>query len=275
MLNNGLMEHTLPKRAAPRIFDCGEPGACEPAAAPRAAPRRPEIVETALLLGRIARAEGAAGLYAGLGPTLAMAVPNTVLYFTAYDELRRALGDLAAAPAVAGAAARCLATAAVAPFELARTQLQALPPEGRGAYGAALRRTVAARGAASLWRGLGSTLWRDVPFSACYWLAYERLRGGARRHDGAAAAGAAGVAAGALAALATTPFDVAKTRAMVDAHLDRGGDRSTWENMRTIARAEGPRALLAGAAPRLLKVAPACGIMIGSYEYAKAAFAGA
>ena len=81
--------------------------------------------------------------------------------------------------------------------------------------------------------------------------------------------------AGALAALATTPFDVAKTRAMVDAHLDRGGDRSTWDNMRTIARAEGPRALLAGAAPRLLKVAPACGIMIGSYEYAKAAFAGA
>ena len=58
-------------------------------------------------------------------------------------------------------------------------------------------------------------------------------------------------------------------------HLDRGGDPSTWENMRTIARAEGPRALLAGAAPRLLKVAPACGIMIGSYEYAKAAFAGA
>jgi hypothetical protein len=31
VLNNGLMEHTLPKRAAPRIFDCGEPGAREPA----------------------------------------------------------------------------------------------------------------------------------------------------------------------------------------------------------------------------------------------------
>jgi solute carrier family 25, member 39/40 len=35
---------------------------------------------------------------------------------------------------------------------------------------------VRAAGPAALWRGLGPTLWRDVPFSALYWFGYEQLR---------------------------------------------------------------------------------------------------
>ena len=305
VLNNGLMEHTLSKTEFGTIFGgggggggvCGTPCAHpEPAAASAAAARsagRLEVAESLSLLGRIARAEGAAGLYAGLGPTLAMAVPNTVLYFTAYDELRSrwaaSLGP--SAPGFAGASARALAASAVAPFELVRTQLQALQGSERGAYAAALRRTVAADGYGALWRGLGSTLWRDVPFSACYWVAYERLRGALRRSsrrgprtaspspssragaaDTLAAAGLAGLGAGAFSALLTTPFDVVKTRMMVDAHLQRDSGLHTFAYLGHIARTEGPRAVMSGAAPRLFKVAPACAIMIGTYEYAKALF---
>eukprot|EP00629_Pelagomonadales_sp_RCC1024_P018550 CAMPEP_0119279394 /NCGR_PEP_ID=MMETSP1329-20130426/20725_1 /TAXON_ID=114041 /ORGANISM="Genus nov. species nov., Strain RCC1024" /LENGTH=129 /DNA_ID=CAMNT_0007279935 /DNA_START=155 /DNA_END=541 /DNA_ORIENTATION=- len=73
VLNNGLMEHTLPKHACGAVRADG----------------RWEAERLARALARIAKTEGAGGLYAGLAPTLAMAVPNTVLYFTAYDELRR------------------------------------------------------------------------------------------------------------------------------------------------------------------------------------------
>ena len=43
------------------------------------------------VLRHILRTEGLAGAYAGLGATLAMAVPNTVLYFAAYDEIAERL----------------------------------------------------------------------------------------------------------------------------------------------------------------------------------------
>ena len=59
---------------------------------------------------------------------------------------------------------------------------------------------------------------------------------------------------------------------MVDAHLQRDSGLHTFAYLGHIARTEGPRAVMSGAAPRLFKVAPACAIMIGTYEYAKALF---
>ena len=112
---------------------------------------------------------------------------------------------------------------------------------------------------------------------------YERLSASLGRRPGDPGgtllrSGACGLGAGAVAALVTTPADVVKTRFQVAAHLSaatpavRSG--GAVAAAAAIARAEGPRALFAGAGPRLLKVAPACAIMIGTYEYAKALFLG-
>lgn len=42
--------------------------------------------------------------------------------------------------------------------------------------GKALKSTIAAEGIQGLWRGLGPTLFRDVPFSGVYWAIYESLK---------------------------------------------------------------------------------------------------
>lgn len=42
--------------------------------------------------------------------------------------------------------------------------------------GKALKSTISTEGIVGLWRGLGSSLFRDVPFSGIYWMIYESLK---------------------------------------------------------------------------------------------------
>lgn len=110
----------------------------------------------------------------------------------------------------------------------------------RGLSGPAASPAGALRAAAGMWRGLGATLARDVPFSAIYWGTVEPIRRSLLARTGAgveaglvtggpggtplevmAANVAAGGLAGSLAAAATTPLDVVKTQVQVAAHSQR------------------------------------------------------
>ena len=62
--------------------------------------------------------------------------------------------------------------------------------------------------------------------------------------------------------------DVVKTRKQLAA----GHPVSTLNTLRAIAREEGMRGLLNGAFPRAMKAAPACAIVLASYECMKLAF---
>jgi solute carrier family 25 protein 39/40 len=62
----------------------------------------------------------------------------------------------------------------------------------------------------------------------------------------------------------TNPFDVIKTRRQASART--GGDVRTVHLLTEIVKREGLVGLGRGLAPRLAKVMPACGIMIGAYE---------
>ena len=95
----------------------------------------------------------------------------------------------------------------------------------------------------------------------------------------------AGATSGAIAALVTTPFDVGKTRQQTVQHEKKGGstnnsrgpipggvrpeDRSMPRFLFHIYRNEGTAGLFKGWAARCMKVAPACAIMISSYELGK------
>jgi solute carrier family 25, member 39/40 len=99
----------------------------------------------------------------------------------------------------------------------------------------------------------------------------------------------AGATSGAIASIVTTPFDVGKTRQQVYRHA--GDDASTVQAAKKalkqgkvtvvpeemsmprflfhIFKEEGTAGLFKGWIPRCLKVAPACAIMISSYEIGK------
>ena len=83
---------------------------------------------------KISRQEGVQSLWSGLSPTLVVAVPNTVIYFTTYEQLRslfhRVLLPERSEPSsliggMSGGLARVWAVTMVSPFELVRTKMQA------------------------------------------------------------------------------------------------------------------------------------------------------
>lgn len=234
-----------------------------------------------------------------------MAVPGNVIYFAGYDWLRTSpLSPVPGrvsetyAPLVAGSSARVAAAIVVSPIEMLRTRMQASSSVEGGIFRATvggLRDMVSNEGYVSLWRGLSLTLWRDVPFSAFYWWGYEygrkhlneaRLRSanltGNDSHNELSHSALltdsflAGAGAGGIAAVFTTPFDVGKTRQQTALHdatrkttQDLLENRSMPRLLSHIYRTEGLGGLFRGWAARTLKVAPACAIMISSYEIGK------
>ncbi|MCJ1273328.1 hypothetical protein MMC21_001118 [Puttea exsequens] len=277
--------------------------------------RRKQITSTFDGLRKIARNEGPTSLWRGLSPTLVMAIPANVIYFTGYDSLRfnphspiRNYIPDAYAPLAAGSIARVAAASVISPIEMFRTRMQAATSgSGTGVFAETLlglRKLVIAEGYTSLWRGLTLTMWRDVPFSGLYWWGYEAVRNALTDmrdppHSRTRARSTsrtqsnhtstfidsfvAGAISGAIASVVTTPFDVGKTRQQVLQHEPKDAaaassigkaalrpeERSMPRFLHYIWKGEGMAGLFRGWAPRMLKVAPACAIMISSYEIGK------
>lgn len=224
----------------------------------------------------IVRNDGVRALWSGLPPTLLLAVPSTVLYFTSYDVLidyfkQGKCGVLdSLQPMVAGSVARSLAATLVCPLELIRTRMQS-SVNHRGTI-KMIREAVKHEGICSLWRGLSATLYRDVPFSAIYWTLLESFKVYHReKYSSTQATFLSGAYAGAIAATCTHPFDVLKTKLQVARYSRNTPVHSI--SIRSILEKEGVSTLFVGLTPRVLKIAPACAIMIASYEYGKEAFA--
>ncbi|XP_036394779.1 solute carrier family 25 member 40 [Megalops cyprinoides] len=236
---------------------------------------------------KIIRREGIKSLWSGLPPTLVMAVPATVIYFTCYDQLCAALRTRMGrhsqeAPLLAGAIARVGSATVISPLELIRTKMQAQRLSYRQ-LSACICCTVQSEGWLSLWRGWGPTLLRDVPFSAMYWYNYELGKRWLCDKQGTREPTfmitfIAGATSGSIASIVTLPFDVVKTRRQVELgalqvlNISTQSSSSTLQVMKRIVAENGVKGLFAGFLPRLIKVAPACAIMISTYEFGKAFF---
>ncbi|XP_072950029.1 solute carrier family 25 protein Shawn-like isoform X1 [Epargyreus clarus] len=273
---NGLMEHLCP---------CGETAWI---------PRRVHFHGTMDAFYKIAKLEGVPALWSGLSPTLVLALPCTVIYFVSYEQLRyktktmynKLTGDMSQPmwiPMMAGATARMTAVTIVSPLELIRTKMQSKKLT-YSEITAALRQVIKYEGYRGLFRGLGSTLLRDVPFSGIYWTMFETTKRVFNKPDSEKNTFLfnffCGSVAGSIAAFVTLPFDVVKTHQQIELgekeiYTD-GTKRQRASNMKDIAkniyRNHGFKGLFTGLLPRIFKVAPACAIMIATFEYGKQFF---
>ncbi|AMD19857.1 HCL294Cp [Eremothecium sinecaudum] len=253
----------------------------------------------------ISRTEGFTTLWRGLSLTLLMAIPGNVVYFSGYEVLKEKSflrhNHPLLNPVFCGAFARMLAAATVAPLELIRTRFQSIPRSSTGISSLSMfkdllketRMELSVHGYRALYRGLLLTLWRDVPFSALYWGAYEyykqhywintsiiyRSKSNSWEYffNGLIGGGISGT----IATLITHPFDVGKTRMQLEVlNSEKNDKKSTGGNKTTnifrflnnIRRTEGIKALYTGLVPRVAKVTPSCAIMISTYELSKKYF---
>lgn len=218
---------------------------------------RPGIVS---ITRGVLRSEGVLGLYAGLSGSV---LRQTILVGSRlgfYDALKNQFvdgnGNLSFEKAIAcGAAAGAAAAVIGNPADMVMVRMQAdgsLPLEQRRNYrhaGEALVRIVRQEGLLALWRGTESTVSRAMIVTAAQMAFYDKskqiLIEVLQLPDAPGTHSIASLVAGGVAAIASNPFDVAKTRLQNMKPLPGGGFpyRGMFHCIFTTSRAEGFLAL--------------------------------
>ncbi|KAL3517254.1 hypothetical protein ACH5RR_024156 [Cinchona calisaya] len=249
---------------------------------------------------KVIRQEGFTRLWRGTNASLALAVPSVGIYMPLYDIFRNIMEVQAAekaptlvpyVPLVAGSLARTIACITFYPVDLARTRMQAFRDHQPGKKPPGVLKTLVGvispvtsasnhqtlQSYRILWTGLGAQLARDVPFSAICWSTLEPVRrrilglmGDKTSVSGVLGANfCAGFAAGSLAAAATCPLDVARTRRQIEKDPVRALTMTTRQTLLEIWRDGRIKGLFTGVSPRVARAGPSVGIVVSFYEVVK------
>ena len=173
--------------------------------------------------------------------------------------------------ALTGGLARGLAAMLSCPITVVKTRMEYVPsaatassiriPQYANTLDAlvSIARTEGIRG---LYRGLGPTILSNAPFSALYYAFYTRLQARLRESGTISNNTVVNFASGTIAAVAATlitqPADVVRTRVQlgVGGGGGGGGQRGVGGGLNVlqhVARSQGVKGLLVGAAPRVVK----------------------
>ncbi|KAM5250390.1 mitochondrial glutamate carrier 2 isoform 5-T11 [Hipposideros larvatus] len=251
-------------------------------------------------LMKTVRVEGFLGMYRGAAVNLTLVTPEKAIKLAANDFFRQLLMEDGMQrnlkmEMLAGCGAGMCQVVVTCPMEMLKIQLQdagrlaahpqtsapapaSCRPHGVGSAPAHKRPSATliawellrTQGLAGLYKGLGATLLRDIPFSIVYFplfanlnnLGFDELAGKASF----AHSFMSGCAAGSIAAVTVTPLDVLKTRIQT---LKKGLGEDSYTGIRDCARKlwiqEGPSAFMKGAGCRALVIAPLFGIAQGVY----------
>jgi hypothetical protein len=230
-------------------------------------------------LGRMIPELGPRRLYLGIIPAVTGAATSHGIRTASYEWARVALAPLlalgvpglndTAIQGIASGFGTFLGTGVRIPNEVLKQRLQT----GQHAHVLeAARVVIRGGGVAALFAGTTATLAREVPFYVLGMVAYERLKEVARGISGKELSPwqtiFVGALSGAVAAVATTPADVLKTRIMTGRAPPGLGALGLAQRM---VAEEGLSSLYKGAMPRALWIAPLGAMNFAGYELAKKA----
>uniref|UniRef100_A0A672H2S7 Mitochondrial glutamate carrier 2 n=1 Tax=Salarias fasciatus TaxID=181472 RepID=A0A672H2S7_SALFA len=229
------------------------------------------------------KSEGYFGMYRGAAVNLTLVTPEKAIKLAANDFFRHQLSK-DGSEMLAGCCAGMCQVIVTTPMEMLKIQLQDAGRLGTTAvlsrsYNASpapqvmrvsaiqiTRELLNTKGVTGLYRGLGATLMRDMPFSVVYFPLFAHLHQLGQHSSGDPSVPfywsfMSGCMAGCVAAVAVSPCDVVKTRLQ---SLKKGANEETYNGVvdcvRKILKKEGPGAFLKGASCRALVIAPLFGI---------------
>lgn len=227
------------------------------------------------------RAGGFKGIYKGIGPQAIGSAPQAALFFLTYETVKYYSESLVpnyAAPGVhmCGAALAEVAACLIrVPMEVVKQRRQT-QSHNKSSWKIALSAYKHEGVVKGLYRGFGSTIMREIPFSIIQFPVLEGLKKNYRIYFKnnipleSWEVAICGSIAGGFAAAVTTPLDVAKTRIMLaDRKQIKTGEITVRRILTQIYATEGFKGLFAGFVPRVMWITVGGCIFFGSYDFAK------
>lgn len=125
--------------------------------------------------------------------------------------------------------------------------------------------TVKSEGVKGLYRGYGTTVAREIPFSLIQFPLWEYLKTKLNAVEPWKAT-LCGAIAGGTSAFLTTPLDVAKTRVILAENHSHMATVNIRQALKSIWNQNGLKGLFSGAIPRVLWISIGGAIFLGGYE---------
>lgn len=233
---------------------------------------------------------GVRSLYRGFGTVLVGGTPGTMLYLCSYELFKERMGssdtgksgdDTSFAVHFAGGMlAEAIACIIYVPVDVLKERMQVSNTYRNTWHG--LSELWKHEGVRGVYRGYGATLASFGPFSAFYFVFYEKCKSMATSLQTAdkhtdlpfSSIVLCSCSAGALASWLTSPLDMAKLRLQVQRASPRhGGDTTMVQILGHVLKNEGVAGLFRGAGARVLHFAPATTITMTAYETCRSFFA--
>lgn len=248
----------------------------------------------------LVRTKGTWSLYRGLLASVAVSAPSSAVFFTVYEQVKKAVETvsmhpslplgllLPAAPTIAAAVGNVFSSVVRVPPEVIKQRVQA------GFYKNMLEAGVTIwkdEGIAGFYTGYSSMVARDIPYAAVQFTVFETFK---RRRQNMLRERAArlgvdenenlnqgahllsnlwiGGVSGAMASIVTSPIDVVKTRVMTQKIVGGGAYMGMRQTFARIWAEEGIVAFGRGLAPRVLYKVPASAVFLVCYEAIKRFF---
>lgn len=222
------------------------------------------------------RSGGFKGIYKGLAPAAAGSAPTAALFFCTYEGCKKYLSSASGysnSPyihMVSASFAEVVACIIRVPVEIAKQRRQALVHKvDRTALNilwTAYKTEGVRRG---LYRGFGTTICREIPFSLIQFPLWEFLKLNWTDVTGLpltpVSVAICGAIAGGISAAATTPLDVAKTRIMLADDVS-GRRMGMTKILRSVYKEKGFSGLISGIVPRVMWITLGGAIFFGFYD---------